>query len=119
LIGPDVRQARKGRACRLKHALATLAVGDAGGMDHHAEEEAVSVDEDVPFAADQLFVPIIAAQPTHQGLHRLAIDTCSAGRGISAGMPPRQLAQLGMDLDPGPIATPLAKIGISSLYAND
>jgi hypothetical protein len=39
-------------------------------MDHHAEQEAFGIHQNAPFAANQLLVPVVAAQPAHERLDR-------------------------------------------------
>jgi hypothetical protein len=73
------------------------------------------IDQDMPFDAHQLLVPIKSPYAAHEGFDRLTIDNGGTGRRIPSGMQPGQLPQTGMNLDPGAIPTPLPKIIIDRL----
>lgn len=90
-IVEQCQQAGRGVTCRLQHALVAFAVGNAGRMLHHAEQEAFRIHQNVPFDAHQLLGAVKAAHAAHQGLDRLAIKNGRAGGRIAAGMQPRPL----------------------------
>jgi hypothetical protein len=88
-------------------------------VDHHAEQEAFGIDQNVAFDAHQLVVAIIAAPAAQERLDRLAIDNGCARGGISSSREAGELPQVGMDCDPGAITPPLAEIVIDGLITND
>jgi hypothetical protein len=75
-------------------------------VGHHAKQEAFGIDQQMALAPHHTLVPIEAAHAAHERLDRLAVNDGGAGRGIPAGMQPRQLAQLAMDLSPRLIKAP-------------
>jgi hypothetical protein len=74
-------------------------------MDYYAEQEAFDIHQNVPLAANEFLVPIVAAQPAHGRLDWPAIDNGGAWSGVTPIKQPGQLAQVAMNLDPGPVAT--------------
>jgi hypothetical protein len=100
-----VLQTRKGSASgrSLEHQLPAFALRNIGGVDHHAEQEAFGIHEDMAFDAHQLLVAVKAAHAAHEGLDRLTVDERRARGGITTGMETGELPQVRMDFGPGPI----------------
>jgi hypothetical protein len=80
-------------------------------MPHHGEQDPRGVDHAVPLAPQQRFRPVNTAPAARARRARVAGTDRGAGGRVAAGVQPSQLAHLGMDAGPGPIAAPLPKGG--------
>jgi hypothetical protein len=62
-IGPDEFESWEEPPQRLKQEFAPVVVLDVGFMDEHVHEQAVGIDEQVPFAPFHAFAAVVAAPP--------------------------------------------------------
>ena len=67
-----------------EHKRRAVSILNVGGVDHRVNQIALSVGEDVAFAALDLLPRVIAAWATAvRGFHALAIDHTGAGRPLA------------------------------------
>ena len=62
-LGPDQLQTREAPGERRKQELGAAGVLDIGFMDEHVQDQPVGINQQVAFAALDLFAPVIAASP--------------------------------------------------------
>ena len=62
-VDPQMCQARETAILSVEHQEGTVTVGDVGGMNDRAQEEALGIDQQMPLAATQFLRAIIAAGP--------------------------------------------------------
>lgn len=84
-IGKNDAQAQEQGAEDAEHDLGGIAILHARRRDYHAQEQPLSVGENVAFATFDLLARIVAAAAGCHGvsaLHALAVDDRGAGRGV-------------------------------------
>jgi hypothetical protein len=81
LIRPNALQAQEGLSQCIENQPPALPVREVRRMHDDGEQEPLGVDEDVTLPTSELFATIEAAHPTHERLHRLAINNGGAGGG--------------------------------------
>src|SRR4051794_19204670 len=92
----------------------TVAVLDVGRMDHGGHDQAQGVDDDVPLAAVDLLVRVLAVRPALLGgLDALAVDDPHAGALLAAGTAADSVAQGVVDLGPGAVVAPLVEVVVA------
>src|SRR3954454_9077414 len=81
-----------------------VAILDAGGVDHDDQQQAESVDQDVPLAPVHLLAGIVAPRAAgFGGPHALAVDDAGRGRGLPPGLLARGHDQQGVERRPGSV----------------
>ena len=113
LIGQDFPEARKLTVHAWSNDRGTAGVLDRCGRDHHEQEQAQRIDQDMPFTALDLFARVVAYVATNcGGLHALTVDNRQAGIGMSAIAVPQQVPQIGVHPLKGAIIGPFPEIVI-------
>src|SRR5262249_35663337 len=83
-------------------------------MDHGGHDQAQGVDDDVPLAAVDLLVRVLAMRPALLGgLDALAVDNPHAGALLAAGTAADSVAQGVVDLGPGAVVAPLVEVVVA------
>lgn len=62
-VGPDQPKPRKAPADPFQHQPGTLAILKIAGMNHHRQDQAQGIDDQMAFAAQDLLARVIAAKP--------------------------------------------------------
>src|SRR5262245_59534138 len=114
-VGQDLLQPGKPPDQLLQDRLGTVAILDVGRMDHGGHDQAERVDHDMPLAAVNLLVRILAMRsPLLGGLDALAVDDPHAGARLPAGAAADPVAQGVVDLGPGAVVAPLVEVVVAS-----
>ena len=91
--------------------LGPIAVLDVGRQDHHLEEQADGVDQDMPLASVDFLARVVAPLVAGFGtLHALAVDDGRAGLGFASLYPAQVFPQMGVNLLPQTIVLPQPEV---------
>src|ERR1044071_6275402 len=97
-VGKDALDERKGSSCCAQQVTCAIAILNVGWVDRDAQQQAERIDEDVPFAARDLFarVETLAGRAQSPFLSRLAALTID-DRDRGARLTPGSLARLDVE----------------------